>query len=230
VKRTPSHATDGPVDPLRRGDQRVMEKRGRLHVYERLEPAKTALLVVDVQGYYRDLVPDLATVSENINVLASRLRSRGGLVVWVQNTMGANGVSTWPEYHERFFSQAKAREHMTRLGRGHPDHALLSELKTASEDARLEKFRFSPFAPGASDLEPLLAERGIENIIIAGVATNVCCESTARDAMMRNYRVLVVSDATAALTKEDHFTSLVSLSSCFADIRTTEEVARDVLG
>ena len=78
MKRTPSHATDGPVNPLRRGDQRVMEKRGRLHVYERLEPAKTALLVVDVQGYYRDLVPDLAAVSENVNVLASTLRSRGG--------------------------------------------------------------------------------------------------------------------------------------------------------
>ena len=69
-----------------------------------------------------------------------------------------------------------------------------------------------------------LQESGVETLVIAGVATNVCCESTARDAMMLDYEVLMVSDACAAATDEEHRSALNNLYLFFGDVQTTEEV------
>ena len=64
-----------------------------------------------------------------------------------------------------------------------------------------------------------------DTVIITGTATNVCCEATARDAFMLNYRTLVVSDANATTSDEAHNASLNALFNRFADVFTTDEVA-----
>jgi ureidoacrylate peracid hydrolase len=69
-----------------------------------------------------------------------------------------------------------------------------------------------------------LRAAGIDTAIITGTATNVCCESTARDAFMLNYRTLVVSDANATTTDEAHNASLNALFNRFADVFRTDEV------
>jgi ureidoacrylate peracid hydrolase len=76
-------------------------------------------------------------------------------------------------------------------------HALYPELDVAERDLRVRKTRFSALIQGSSDLDAMLRARGIETLIVVGTATNVCCESTARDAMMLNYKVFFVSDANA---------------------------------
>ncbi len=62
-------------------------------------------------------------------------------------------------------------------------------------------------------------------MLIAGTATNVCCESTARDAMMLDYRVIMLSDANATWTDEEHAATLNSFMLFFGDVMTADEVS-----
>jgi len=88
----------------------------------------------------------------------------------------------------------------------------------------IEKCRFSAFTPGASGLDALLRGLGIDTVIVTGTLTNCCCESTARDAMQLNYRVLIAADANAALSDAEHAATLQTLALVFADLHSTEEL------
>jgi ureidoacrylate peracid hydrolase len=86
------------------------------------------------------------------------------------------------------------------------------------------KRRFSPFIQGSSELEAILRARGIDTVVISGTRTNVCCETTARDAMMLDFKTVVVADATAAATDLEHMAGLMTVFQVFGDVRTTDEV------
>ena len=88
------------------------------------------------------------------------------------------------------------------------------------------KRRSSAFTPGASDLHERLQASGRDTLIITGTLTNVCCEATARDAMLMNYNTLFVADANGARSDEEHTATLVNMMQFFADVVTTEEVER----
>src|SRR5690606_31598069 len=103
-------------------------------------------------------------------------------------------------------------------------YALWSEMKPDPADIFVRKLRYSAFIQESSDIEARLRERGIDTVLIAGVATNVCCESTARDAMMVGFRVIMVSDCLAAMTEEEHRASLVSFALYFGDVMDSGEV------
>ena len=64
----------------------------------------------------------------------------------------------------------------------------------------------------------------MENVLIAGTKTNVCCESTARDAMQLDFRVVLVSDCCAALSDDEHRATLETVIQQFGDVMTAEEV------
>jgi ureidoacrylate peracid hydrolase len=81
--------------------------------------------------------------------------------------------------------------------------------------------------PGSSDIDAQLKARGIDTVLITGTATNVCCESSARDAMLRDYRVVMLSDGNATWTDEEHAATLNTFMLFFGDVMTTDEaVAR----
>src|SRR5437588_172468 len=96
--------------------------------------------------------------------------------------------------------------------------------KLHAYDRIVVKRRFSALIQGSSDLDARLRANGIDSAIITGTATNICCESTARDAFMLNYRTLVVSDASATVSDEAHNASLNALFTRFADVFSTEEL------
>ena len=75
----------------------------------------------------------------------------------------------------------------------------------------------------------MLQPRGIDSLIVAGTATNMCCESAARDAMMLDYKVVMVADANGARYPEDHLAGLTSFFQSFGDVRSTDEVIDDLL-
>src|SRR6267142_2030653 len=77
------------------------------------------------------------------------------------------------------------------------------ELDIAPGDLRVTKNRYSALIAGASDLGTMLKQRGIDTLLIAGTKTNVCCECTARDAMMLDYKVVLLCDCTAALSDDE---------------------------
>ncbi|HET7201144.1 MAG TPA: isochorismatase family protein, partial [Burkholderiales bacterium] len=76
---------------------------------------------------------------------------------------------------------------------------------------------------GSSGLLKILRERNIDTLLIAGTKTNVCCECTARDAMMLDFKVVILSDCTAALSDEEHLATLENAIQQFGDVLTAEE-------
>jgi ureidoacrylate peracid hydrolase len=102
--------------------------------------------------------------------------------------------------------------------------AIYPELAVEPFDLRLTKVHYSAFIPGSSRLHEELHARGIDTILIAGTATNVCCESTGRDAMMMNYRVVMVSDATATWTAAEHTATLDLFGTFFGDVLSVDEI------
>ena len=103
-------------------------------------------------------------------------------------------------------------------------HGLWPQLEPDDRDLVVDKHRFSALIQGSSNLQSLLDERGIDTLVIVGTLTNVCCESTARDAMMLNYRVIMVDDANATISEAAHRASLDNVAMFFGDVQTTEQV------
>ena len=208
---------------------RVMAKRGRLNVFDRFDPKRTALLVIDMQNFYIGEIASVVGIIPNINRIAAELRKRGGLVVWLGMTAGAAGKSHWPIYHDHFFTREKGDNHRDQLSPGHAGHEFHADLDIRDGDKIVYKSRFSPFIQGASNIEDVLRAAGVDSLIVTGTATNMCCESAARDAMMRDYKAVMVSDANGARYPEDHLAGLTSFFQTFGDVRTTDEVINDVL-
>lgn len=209
---------------------RVMAKRGRLHVFDSLEPTRTAFLVIDMQEFYVKDVESARDIVANINRIARHMRECGGLVVWVCMTAGQSGTSLWPVYHRYFFTAEKGAAHRDQLSADSPGHRLWPELDVdAEQDLIASKNRFSPFVEGASTLHHDLGDRRIENVIIGGTATNFCCETTARDAMMLGYRVVMAADANAARYPEDHLAGLTSVFQSFGDVMSTDQIVSGLL-
>jgi ureidoacrylate peracid hydrolase len=100
---------------------------------------------------------------------------------------------------------------------------LWTELSFSKEDLKVSKNRYSALIAGSSPLEKILKERGVDTLLVAGTKTNVCCECTARDAMMLDYKVVMLSDCTAALSDEEHLATLENMIQQFGDVRTADE-------
>jgi len=206
--------------------KRVLKRRGKLHIYDRLAGRSTALIVVDLQNIFMAPgmpleVPVAREIVPNVNRLAAAVRGAGGTVAWVQMT--GEGMRAWSCYYDRL-GPALREEVAANIARGTEGHALYDDLDVRPHDLMIEKTRYSVFIQGASELGDELKRRGIDTVVVVGTLTNVCCESTARDAMMLNYRTILVSDANAALSDEEHNMSLANVLTTFGDVQSTDEV------
>jgi ureidoacrylate peracid hydrolase len=206
---------------------RVIARRGREHVFADFDPKRTALIVVDMQNAFMmagvahspcqtalDIVP-------NINRLAQAMRESGGAVVWIQTAFYDESLVDWSVMHD-MSTPARTRKRSEALAPGSVGYALWDELEAKPDDLYVEKLRFSAFIQGSSDLEEMLRARGIDTVIITGTVTSVCCESTARDAMMRNFQTIMVTDGNAAATDEEHNSALIAFYLTFGDIMPTD--------
>jgi ureidoacrylate peracid hydrolase len=206
---------------------RVIAKRGREFVYEDMDPAKTALVVVDMQnafmlpGVAHALCPMAEHIVPNINRLAESVRETGGTVVWIKTTFTPEVLESWSVYYEMASPESGAKR-IAALTADSKGHELWSTLDVRSDDLIVEKKRFSAFIQGSSNLAEELRSRGVDTVLITGTVTNVCCESTARDAMMLNFRTVMVTDGNAAVTDEDHNASLAAFYLTFGDIMSTD--------
>jgi ureidoacrylate peracid hydrolase len=206
---------------------RMTERMGKLHPFDTIVSRKNALLVIDMQNYFvkpgalgeiplaRDIVP-------NVNRLAAGLRRRGGQVVWIRN--GTRDTREgWSTFHECLMTPDRKERRYAAMDIDGDGYAYwhLNDIKP--EDAQLTKTRYSAFIQGSSTVETYLRDRGIDTLLITGTATNVCCESSARDAMMLNFKVIMVSDALATHTDEEHNATLSAFYGQFGDVQTTDE-------
>lgn len=214
---------------------RVVKSRGKLHAFEQFTGPSTALLVVDLQNTfmvppYPTEVPLAREIVPNVNRLAAATRAAGGTVVWIQMTHTEQDKKTWSVFYDDISNALNKTDGLKRLGRGTHGQALYETLDVQPGDLKVEKNRFSAFIQGSSDLDRLLKARGIDAVLVTGTVTNTCCESTARDAMMLNYKTVMVSDANAAATDEEHNAALANILRIFGDVMSTDEVIARLAG
>lgn len=208
---------------------RISQRRGGLQVFDAITPSRTAHIVVDLQNGFMapDQVAEIPTAREvapNVNRISAALRQAGGLVVYIQNTFDPEAIAGWNNFFDYFFTPARRGQMIQAFTRGDIGHEVYAGLDVLPGDLKVQKRRYGAFVPGSSDLHMILVERNIDTLIITGTATNVCCESTARDGMMRNYKVLFVADGNATHTDEEHNATLTAMANCFADVLTTDHV------
>jgi nicotinamidase-related amidase len=194
-------------------------RRGRRHAYARLDPRSTALVVIDMVPFFVNENPYCRGIVPNIRALASALRAAGGLVSWVLPAVAA-APDAW---QREFFGDAVAALYNASGGAGPLRSRLCPAFEVAPADLVAEKTAASAFFPGRSPLPAEFARRGIRTVIVTGTVTNVCCESSARDASTLGHRVIMVADANAAVNDAAHNATLLTIYRTFGDVRTTAE-------
>lgn len=197
------------------------QRRGRRHAFEQIQPSRTALVVIDMVPFFVEQNEYCRGIVPNIQLLASSLRRAGGLVAWV-----VPGPSPTRTRDEEFFGTEVAATYRRSGGDGPMRERLWHELEVADDDILVEKSAASAFFPDRSALPAALEEQGIDTVLITGTVTNVCCESSVRDASTLGYRVVMVADANAAPRDEDHNATLHTVYRSFGDVRPTEDVIR----
>jgi ureidoacrylate peracid hydrolase len=207
--------------------RRATERRGSLRVFDSIVCERTAHIVVDLQNGFMapGQVAEIGTAREivpNVNRISDAVRRAGGLVVYIQNTFDEVAVRTWSTFFDHFCSPERRARMIAAFAPGSEGHALWSGLDVLPADLKVQKRRFGAFAPGASDLHAILQERGIDTLIVTGTASQVCCESTARDAMMLNYKVFYIADGNATFTDDEHNATLSAMAHTFCDVVDTE--------
>lgn len=202
-------------------------RAGRMHAYETIEGPKTALVVVDMQNFFVDdamptSTPMAREIVPNINRLAQAVREAGGLVVWIQ-TEAPPGPDDWPNRIEASSPEVWAfrQKSLAVNGKGFP---IYRTCDVRDEDSIAIKYRYSAFIPYPSQLEELLKKNSINTLLITGTSTSTCCESTARDASMWDYRTIMVSDGNADRQDWMHSHTLGKFWGMFGDVQSTDEL------
>jgi nicotinamidase-related amidase len=211
---------------------RMTIRLGKLHPFDAIDPRKTALVVIDMQNYFvkpghQAEVPLAREIVPNINRLAQELRRRGGHVVWVRNTTN-NTRESWSNNHTYLQKPERTERRLKAMDIGEDGYQFWHANDIRPEDATIDKKRFSALIQGSSDIERHLHDRNIDTLLITGTATNVCCESSARDAMMLNFKVVMVSDGLATHTDEEHNATLLNFYGQFGDVQTVDETVQSL--
>ncbi len=142
-----------------------------------------------VRNSARDIV-------SSINRAARAIRDTGGLVVWVQTT-AAGCIQRWANYQRHMLAPSRQKERLANLDEASEGFKLFPALDTRSSDLYVKKIMYSAFVQGSSDLDQHLKDYDVDTVLVTGTLTNVCCEASARDAMMLGYKVIMLSDASA---------------------------------
>jgi ureidoacrylate peracid hydrolase len=173
-------------------------------------------------------VPLARAIVPNINRLAARLRPLGVPVVWVVHANRLHDErSDWEVFFNHVVRNPEVRRRMAE-SLAPERQKVWHELEVAPGDITVVKNRYSAFAHGASTLERVLRNLGVDTVLVAGTKTNVCCDSTARDAMMLDFKSVLVSDCCAALSDDEHLATLETFIQQFGDVMSADEVLASI--
>lgn len=199
--------------------RRQESRRGRRHGYERVVPERTALVVVDMVPFFVEDGDYARGIVPNVSVLAGTLRELGGTVAWVLPGWTKPSAVT-----VEFLGADIAKLYGESGGTGPLRERVWREFEVHDVDLVVEKTAASAFFPGRCELPAMLEDLGIDTVLITGTVANVCCESSARDASTRGYRVVMVADANAARRDQELNATLHTVYRTFGDVRPTSEV------
>lgn len=200
---------------------KVVARRGRLHAFETIDPKTTALVVIDL---------DEATVGNDetarhmipiVNTLAHAVRGSGGVVAWVLSRMDA-----MPKHFSAILGDDLATRYFKDGHADGPGTRLWHELQPEENDVNAVKSGASAFFPKKCNLKAQLDARGIDTLLITGAVTNICCESSARDAAEIEYKVIMISDALSGQAHGLHEATLATFYRIFGDVRPSDDIMR----
>jgi len=224
-------------DDLYESAQTIAHKPLLRGLREKVAPRHTAIIVVDMQndfvakdgmmgkeGWNLTLAQEMA---ERIPALLAAARKAGVLVIFVRNiySTGTNHYlsDVWMEQAAR----KRPGGYITIPGCEATSWGgdYYGNIRPEPNDPVVIKHRYNAFLN--TDLDTILRANGIRTTVFTGVSTNCCVESTAREAFMRDYYVVVVDDATASYTRELHQAALKTLDALFGEI-TSITVLTDI--
>ena len=198
---------------------KIVARRGRLHAFEDLAPETTALVVIDLDESSVQADPVSQSMIAAVNALAAAVREAGGVVAWVLSRMDA-----MPKHFSAILGEALAEKYFNDGHAGGGGTRLWAGLHVVPDDVRATKSGASAFFPGKCDLKAQLDAHGIDTVLIAGLVTNICCESSARDAAELEYKVILISDALSGQAHGLHEATLATFYRIFGDVRPSAEV------
>ncbi len=209
--------------------QMIQAQQGTLHPHQHLDLRRTAHLIVDLQNGFMEPgapveVPVAREIVPNVNQISAAVRAHGGRNIFLRMTVDAHSRASWSNWFKYLLTAENGAALAQAFVPGAHYWQLWPALTVTDRDLMVEKFRFGAFVPGASPLHEILQGHGIDTLIITGTLSNCCCESTARDAMQMNYRIIFVSDANAALTDAAHNATLENMAFLFGDVMSTAEL------
>ncbi len=187
----------------------------------RLNAAASALLVVDMQRFFLDAASPTFTcgglaILPAVKRLIDAFRRANRPVIFTQHVHHPgdldSGIMGW-------WWEGKCLE-------GSPESEVHPDLAPKPGEKVVLNHRYSAFYN--TDLETVLRCLRVEDLVVTGIMTNLCCESTARDAYYRDYRVFFLADATGSISEEMHVGSLLNLAFGFAFVTTAEEIVAQV--
>lgn len=191
-----------------------------------IDPKRTAVINVDMQRCFVEGTPIASpqgrSLLPRINALLRACRDAGMLVVHTRGWMRPDGSNAGvmaelvPPFIVALYTE------------GNESAELHDDLDVADTDIVLNKPRYGAFH--GTDLELILRSHGIDTVIISGIATNICCETTAREAAQRDFRVIFLSDGTATTEMNGVAADVLQRATCaslgmvFAKIATVEQI------
>lgn len=184
----------------------------------RFSPKGSALIVIDMQKFFLSpdshaYLPDGERIIGNLSRIIAAYRARRLPVIFTRQAL-AQGKDPG----------SMARWWKDNLRESDPSSEVDSRLRPTRDDNVLVKSQYSAFI--GTRLERLLRTKKISSLVITGVMTHLCCESTAREAFMRGFDVFIVVDGTASRNEDLHISSLKTLTDGFAIPLTTSEVLK----
>jgi len=211
---------------LRRELSPAFEQMGRQMYLFRLDPSKAVFVVIDMQNFscapsQGAAMTDIGKITSEINRLAAFCRSANVPVIWVRHNITAgpagNDAGLYSAFHEAtrlkdLYNEGKGTEVFPRM-RFDP-----------SADHVVFKNRYSAFLSDPPELRRKLEQLGRTQLIVAGIAANVCVESTVRDAMQLDYEVTLAADGVATFDQALLKSTLKNTMLFFGDVLTTEEI------
>jgi nicotinamidase-related amidase len=191
-----------------------------------LRKKKVCLLVVDMQNEFlsdsgAEFFHNASDIVPNVKRVIDACRKSGVPVIYTGHRHedptvdGGLTAEWWPE-----IKSGRC------LVKGKKGAEILGSLAPRSDERVIWKHRYSAFYN--TDLEIVLRGMGVTDLIITGILTNICCETTARDAFMRDFRVFFVADATATSEPEFQVATLKNLAYAFAFVLTADSLLKQL--
>lgn len=201
-------------------------------------PGKTAMIVVDMQNQFVKPgapveVPDARAIVPRLSKLLDQCRESRIPVIYICHMLRGDGsdAGRLADIHPTIACEG------TGIVAGTENVEIYGELRPKPGDLLVKKLRYSAFH--GTDLESILRTKGIDTLIIGGTVTNVCCDSTARDAFSRDYKLIFLSDGNASRgfpdmgwgavsPEEAQRVALTVVAACFGQVASIEEVITQI--